>query len=384
MPKITDKLVRGLGVPQNTTQLRLYDDEIKGFGVRITKAGAKSFILNYHVNGRERRTTIGRYPAWSVAAAREEASRLRRIVDVGNDPLAEKQSRRSKRTIRELWERYRVDVSARKAPSTHKDECALWERRILPVIGDRAIEELTHSDIDRLHTQITRAAPVRANRAVSALSHALNMARRWDWCERNVAKGVRKNPEAGRERYLSTQEVLRLMSALNDRAGNTTANLIKFILFTGCRRGEAFKATWDEFDLDGGWWVKPSHHTKMRRKHSVPISGAVIQLLRNLKSQSMGSLVFPGRDGKQLKDIKRMWGSVCRSAEIEDVRVHDLRHSFASALVSSGEGLPTIGRLLGHTQTSTTARYAHLYDEKIRDAVEWVAKKFNANQEKKR
>ena len=144
------------------------------------------------------------------------------------------------------------------------------------------------------------------------------------------------------------------------------------MLLTGARRGEVLGATWSMFDLEHGIWIKPSAHTKQRREHRVPISAAAIDLLRRLLVTATGAYVFPGRNGAPLTDVKRTWQAVRSEAGLPDVRLHDLRHTYASLLASAGQSLPIIGALLGHTQPQTTARYAHLLDDPLRAATNQV------------
>lgn len=185
-----------------------------------------------------------------------------------------------------------------------------------------------------------------------------------------------------------------------------SANAIKLLMLTGARRGEVLGATWAMFDLEHGVWNKPSAHTKQRKLHRVPLSGPAVQLLTEMKEAAkrkadgtpLDPFVFPGANGKALTEIKRTWVSVCRKAglgaEVEqtdrngkvildrhgkpkmvfrpNVRIHDIRHSFASILVSAGASLPLIGQMLGHTQVQTTQRYAHLFDDPLRKAAETV------------
>jgi integrase len=189
-----------------------------------------------------------------------------------------------------------------------------------------------------------------------------------------------------------------LARALNEHPEVTSVNAIKLLMLTGARRGEVLGATWDMFDLEQGIWVKPSAHTKQRRIHRVPLSSPALDLLKSMRAEAKNQFVFSGAEGKPLTDFKRTWASVCKAAGFVDripkqtrsgktvcdkngapilieqpnVRVHDLRHSFASILVSAGASLPLIGQLLGHTQVQTTQRYAHLFDKTMRDAAEAV------------
>jgi integrase len=144
-------------------------------------------------------------------------------------------------------------------------------------------------------------------------------------------------------------------------------------MLTGARRGEALNARWSQFDLEAGIWVKPAATTKQRREHRVPLSAPANELLTMMKVKAIGDYVFAGKDGKPITDLKRMWAAACRAAELDGVRLHDLRHTYASILASAGASLPTIGALLGHTQPNTTARYSHLFDDPLRQATDHVA-----------
>jgi integrase len=150
--------------------------------------------------------------------------------------------------------------------------------------------------------------------------------------------------------------------------------LIRFLMMTGCRFGEAVRATWDQFDLERGVWTKPSPHTKAKKQHSVPLSAPARALLASLERKSGNPLVFASpKTGRPLVTVKTAWAAIRRDAGLDGVRIHDLRHSFASVLASSGASLQLIGSLLGHTQLATTARYAHLADDARREAVERAA-----------
>lgn len=371
--RLSDQLVRTTQ-PVPTRQSFLWDDQIAGFGLRITPAGAKSFVVQHRVNGRSRRVTIGSYPDWTVVAAREAAKRLKREMDMGTDPTAQRRAVRSAPRVTDLWERYEREVLPRKAPRSQVDERIMWAKVIEPRLGNRLVQDISHDDIDDLHRWVTveRRTPVRANRTVEVLRRMFNLTIRWQWRTDNPAVGVKRNPEEKRHRYLSPDEIRRLVAALDAHPQKTSAAAIKLLLLTGARRGEVLGATWDMFDLGQGIWTKPSAHTKQRKLHRVPLGTDAVQLLQSLRSQACGDYVFPGSHGAPLRELKRTWSTVCQKAGLADCRIHDLRHSFASILVSSGASLPIIGRMLGHTQASTTDRYAHLFDEPLRHAAEHV------------
>ena len=370
--RITDKAVRDMEPPA-TGNRRIYDTDIKGFGVRVTAAGAKAFILNYYVHGRERRYTIGSYPDWSVQAARKEAAELKRVIDKGDDPLETRQVNRAAPTMADLFERYATDHLPHKAPRSAADDLSMWKKIILPFFGHQKVAAVTHADCDRLHREIAVDRPVRANRVIEVLRKAMNLAIRWGWRTDNPAGGVRRSPEEGRERYLTREEAERLLGTLARHRERISATAIRLMLLTGCRRNEALQARWGEFDLDGRVWTKPSAHTKQRKVHRLKLSESVVRTLRDLQATSTSEFVFPGREGHALTDVKRTWEAVRTEAQLDGLRLHDLRHSFASFAASNGHSLLMIGKMLGHTQAQTTSRYAHLLDNALQDIADGVS-----------
>lgn len=371
--KLTDKLVKSLPTPPSGNRIT-YDSEVRGFGLRVTAKEARAFILNYRVGGRERRYTIGAYPDWSVMAAREEAKRLKRQVNLGHDPMLPRYIERTAPTVADLAKRYLEEYATRKVPRAQSDDRSMIKKIILPAIGKMKVPNVRHEDIDRLHREVSRTRPIRANRIAQLLSKMFNLAIRWEYCADNPVKGLHRNPEPKRTRYLSPDEMVRLIEALNDHPNQKSGNVIRLLLLTGARRSEVMKSTWDQFDLEAGIWVKSSAHTKQKKEHRVPLSAAARQLLSTIKVEAGSSpYVFPGKGADQpLTDIKGFWATICKTADVKDCRIHDLRHTYASILASAGLSLPIIGALLGHTQPNTTARYSHLFDDPLREATDRV------------
>lgn len=414
MGRLSEQLVRK-ALPPVRGQLVLWDDGVRGFGLRVTPGGAKSFILDYRADQRQRRITIGSHPDWTVAAARDVARDLKRDIDLGKDPMGERRDERDAPTINDLWERYEKEHLVQKSERSRADEKSMWENIIIPRFNKTKISAITHSAIDAFHRDITtiRGTPVRANRVIEVMRKAFNLAIRWRWLKDNPASGVRRNPEEKRNRYLNKTEIAALVLALNSHPQRTSANAIKLLMLTGARKSEVLNATWDMFDLENGIWTKPSSHTKQRKLHRVPLGGHALNLLIDIKCQAdeefqkslqcnqtaiRSPFVFPGESKQPMQEIRRSWVAVCKMAGLTrqipkknkqgkivkndkgepvmtdwpNVRLHDLRHSFASILVSSGASLPLIGQMLGHTQVQTTQRYAHLYDDPLRKAAEMV------------
>jgi integrase len=371
--KLTDRLVRSLVPPEKGNRVT-YDTDVKGFGVRITAAGAVAFILNYRrrSDALERRYTIGNYPDWGTAAARERAKELKRHVDNGGDPVGEHVAERAAPTVAELCARFLEEHVAKQRPHTQRDYCAIIHGDILPALGKLKVVSVDFAHIERLHHKITLRAPVLANRVLAVASKMFSLAIRWRMRPDNPCKGVARNQEHHRRRYLTPDEQSRLLAALAKHPSQEAADAIRLLLLTGARRGEVLNATWDQFDLAAGTWSKPPTTTKQKEHHQVPLAAPARELLARLHKQANGSpYVFPGRGGKQAKqNLSYSWQVICKAAGITGLRIHDLRHSFASSLISGGSSLPVIGALLGHSQPSTTARYAHLYHDPLRAAVE--------------
>jgi integrase len=378
---LTDAVVRQLPKPATGNRI-VYDSKVPGFGARVTANGAIAFVLNYRARGtgRERRITIGKFASWNTTTARAEATRLRRLIDQGEDPLGTLQDERGAPTMADLLKRFDAEhIEPRLRPGTQKHYRSAIRRHIAPHFGAHTkVEDVRFDDVDALHRKTSKVAGTfAANRVAAILSRAFASAVRWGWCATNPARGVQRNSETKRQRYLNPAEMAALTAALAAHHDQKVADIIRLLLLTGARKGEVLSMRWSDIDLKGGTWSKSAAMTKQRREHHVPLSApARAVLAKRLAEQAGGAFVFPGDrnggNGGHITDITRPWEKVCKAAGLKDLRLHDLRHSFASELVSSGASLPLIGALLGHSNPTTTARYSHLYDSPLKAAVERV------------
>jgi integrase len=377
--RLSDRIIAKLPAPKKGNRI-FYDapspkgnNTTAGFGVRVTAAGARSYILNYRTqSGRQRRLTIGQPPDWSLAAARDEAAKLKREIDGGGDPLGVIRAGREAPTVADLCDRFSEEFLPNKRPATQRDYRRMIAAEIIPQIGSIKVAAVTFSDVDKLHRKVGRHAPYTANRCVALLSKMFALAIRWQYRTDNPARGIERNPEAKRERFLDTAELARLGTALAGHGDKAAADIFRLLLLTGARRGEVQAMRWADLDLETGVWVKPASTTKQARLHRVPLSGPARLLLAKLRKAANddAAYVFPGRLGGHRVELKKDWAEVCKKARIKDARIHDLRHSYASVLAGAGDSLVVIGRLLGHSQPATTARYAHLMDDPLRKATE--------------
>ena len=362
------------------------DPKATGFGVRSYPGGSKSFFLDYRLDGRQRRFTIGKFPRWSAAAAREQAKELRKQIDRGHDPAGAKRERREAPTVQDLIDRYTADHLPKKSadPVRVKDELAMLAEIGRHLGRHTRVAEVHGGDIAYMHRKISdsigRHGPrrVRANRILAVCSKMFSLSLvpmagetlAWrDAVAGNPCKGIDKNPEEGRERFFSQTELTSITDALGEYPG-VAAECVRLIMVTGCRPGEAMKADWVEFEKEPGYWVKPSAHTKQCKVHKLPLSPPAIELIARLGKARRGRWVFPGdKQGEHLATLWHVWHFVRKRARLgQDARVYDLRHSFASIGAGGGLSLLIIGRLLGHTQGRTTERYAHLADDPLREA----------------
>ena len=362
------------------------DPKATGFGIRPFPGGGKSWFIDYRLDGRQKRFTLGPFPRWSADAARERAKELRKQIDKGFDPAGNKRQRREAPTVKDLIDRYVADHIPRKALNAHRLQD---EHRMLAAIGSRLgvhtkLGDIHGGDIADMHRRMTEAnGPVRANRilAVASKMFAMSLVPRagethpWrDAVAGNPCKGVERNHEEARERFFSQAELAAISDALSEYGG-VAADCIRLVMLTGCRPGEAIKARWSEFDADAGYWVRPSAHVKTRKTLKLPLSPPAIELIERLRKQRGKSAhVFPGAaPGEPIVTLQHCWNFVKQRAGLEQsARVYDLRHSFASVGAGGGLSLPVIGKLLGHTQSRTTARYAHLSDDPLREAAEKI------------
>jgi integrase len=381
---LTEAIIKRLSKPAKGN--KVYYDQLPGFGIRITAAGTAAFIFNYRVRGtsRERRITIGRFSNWTTGAARKEARRLQQMVDQGGDPLGDIEAERSSPTVAGLCDRFEAEHLPRKRPGTIQAYRLILARHIRPHFGAHAkVADVVFADIDALHRKISkRGAPYAANRTIAVLSKMFSLATRWGMRPDNPVRGIERNYEQKRKRYLCGDELARLSKALAANPDKQFANIIRMLLLTGARRGEMLSMRWADLDLVVGTWTKPASTTKQKADHAVPLSAPARQLLAEIRDEQadkhpnrpLGEFAFPsyGASG-HVADIWPSWVALCKAAGIDGLRIHDLRHSFASQLASSGASLPLIGTLLGHSNPTTTHRYAHLFDDPQRAAVERVA-----------
>ncbi|MBU2606174.1 MAG: integrase arm-type DNA-binding domain-containing protein [Alphaproteobacteria bacterium] len=350
----------------------LWDGELKGFGLRIYPTGRKVFVLQYRTGGRERRLKIGPFGALTVDEARELARQRRGDVARGKDPSAERNAERKTPNISALCSRFLEEhVAVRCKPSTQREYRLSCNRYIIPEIGSLRVTDVTRADLAALHQSLNRT-PYQANRVLATLSKMFTLAELWGIREegKNPARHIPKFKEKKRDRFLSADEIARLWTTLDNRvaAGSESifvASAFKMLLLTGCRLSEIRLLRWEY--IRGDVMILPDSKTGRRR---IALSPAVLDILGQIPRRPDNPYVVCGKNpGEANTDLQRPWRRIREEAKLNDVRIHDLRHTYASWCLAAGHSLFLTGRLLGHTQAETTNRYAHLADSTQRDAV---------------
>lgn len=391
--KVTDRMVAGLPLPRKGARV-VYDGETHGFGVRVTANGSRAFVLDYaNRHGMHRRHTIGKWPEWSAADARNEALDLRREIQRGADPVQDRREGREKAlaepTVKDLAEAYMErHVMVRNGPDQRKNARDMIDKVIVPRFGGRRVSALRTADVQKLHDSMA-AHKYSANRVLTVLKAMFNRGIDWEMCADNPARDVKKYPEDKRNNWLVEEQLARLDRAITEY-GQGSGELIRLLLLTGARRGEWMRAKKEDFDLAHGIWTKPSHAVKERRQEHVPLNAATVAVLRRVMANTARTepYLFPGTaKGTARVTIRRPWVQILKLAGLVEeytkqgkrkalaryrplVRLHDLRHSYASWLAENGVPLSKIGKLLGHRRVETTDRYSHIADKSLRDATD--------------
>jgi integrase len=390
-------------LPAVTRPTIFYDTDLTGFGLKASPTGALSYVVEYRpgAGGRnvsKRRMVIGTPKNLTPEEARNQASGILARVRLGDDPAAERSNARKAETVSDLLISFMDDhIRAKRKARTAKLFQGYVDNHIQPALGTRKAPSLNRTDIERLHKAIGKTHPVTANRVLALIGAAYSYGLRSGHLpERmaNPASGIEKFREEARERYLSEPELLRLGEAIREaetvgipwvkqsnskrarKSDNRITNIgphaaaaLRLLIFTGARLREILDLRWDHVDFQRGLLFLPDSKTG---KKTIVLGLAALAVLENLPR--VGKFVVAGTEAdKPRSDLQRPWTLVSKRADLAGLRLHDLRHSFASVGAGSGFGLPVIGKLLGHSNFKTTERYAHLAADPLRRASDAIS-----------
>ncbi len=397
--RISKRTVDALICHPNRDRVFLWDDALAGFGIGAFRSGKKVYVIQYRKDGRSHRVSIGDHGRLTPDEARSQAKSLLGSVEKGADPVNERRLAREVRTFREVGDEFltsHVEPKRKKWTSVEYRRCL--ERDVYPSIGARRIVDLSRGEIARLHSKLSVEAPTHANRVVAIISAVWNWAARREEVDfgKNPVRGIERNRENRRERFLTREEFSRLGETLHlaETTGlpwtlNTpnSKNLAKepnrqtlvdpysiaalrLLIFTGARLREILHARWDQVDTERGAIMLSDSKTGRKPIYLSTAALAIIEAIPRLEDNPY---LIPGnKPGSYRADLHRPWTAITRHAKLEGVRIHDLRHSFASVGAGASMGLPIIGKLLGHSQPSTTQLYAHLDMDPLRRAADQI------------
>ena len=360
----------------------LWDRDIKGFGVRVHPSGRKVYLVKYRHHGQARKQTIGPHGAIPPAAARARAAEIITAAKTGKDlagrDLRAREAEAGTPTMNDFARRFVEEyVPVRcKASTAHSYETSI-RRHVLPRLGARRVADISRSDVAALHHAM-RMTPYAANRTLGILSAMFTAAVLWELRPEgsNPCRHVKRFREQRRERFLSDEEYCRLGVALRDaeHTGTVAASAVaavRLLMLTGCRLSEIMTLRWENVAPEAAELRLPDSKTGAKIVH---LGAPAVAVLLGIAREAGNPWVITGRrPGSRLASLHYPWGRIRRRAGLDDVRLHDLRHSFASGGLLVGEGLPVIGKLLGHSQVQTTARYAHLADDPVKAAADRIA-----------
>lgn len=366
-------------VQPGASDVIIWDSELTGFGCKVTPKGRRSYFLYYRTReGQQRRPTIGLHGPLRPEAAREIAKRWLAEVAQGRDPSQQRSNDRSAPNVRHLCDRYLAEhAEIRKKESSIRSDKRLIGSHLLPAIGAKKVASITREDIAKIHHSL-RETPYEANRTLALSSKMFSLAERWGLRpdNSNPSKNIDRYKEEKRERFLSSDEVARLWRVLNSgvAASKVSASAlaaIKLLMLTGRRLNEVLKLEWAWVDLEAKVLRLPDTKSGALL---VSLGEPAIEVLNGLKATNADKtfVIVGKRNNAHLVNLQKPWRLVCEMAELEDVRLHDLRHTFASVGAGMGLSLHMLGRLLGHKQAETTTRYAHLAQDPVRTAADAI------------
>ena len=374
--KLSDDLVATLTCPPGRAHIEIFDTLMRGLYVDVLANGRMAFRVRYRQDGKKRVHTLGDARLLTVAEARDLARTALRKVIAGGDPKAVDLPIDGPTIEHFYTQQYLPYVKSYKR-SWDTDETMI-RNHLVPALGDRAMGSLIPPDIARV-VESMRSRDYAAgtiNRVLVLLRYGYTLALRWhiDGVDSNPAKELKNLKEDNKiERYLTPEQTTRLLQAVRHSQNPLLADIVAFLLFTGARKREALDAKWQDVDWRQKLWRIPK--TKSGKVRHVPLSSGALRLLQDLqeKADPAFEYIFANpRTGLPFVSIFYSWDTARKAAGLPELRIHDLRHSFASFLVNAGRSLYEVQELLGHADIRTTSRYAHLSRERLREAVEVV------------
>lgn len=379
MPNISKSFARTAKCEEGKSKQEYYDNELKGFMLEVKSNNRKTYYLRITTKENKRQSIkIADATLLDADAARTKALKLKRSIEEGKDVIIDTPESAAKTiTLDEFYSEYYLPY-VQKHVKSFKANHSIFKNHILPAFGSTPMNEIKKLQVMKLHTEMVhkkRLAPATANKTLIFLSHAYNLAKELEieGIEENPASGVKPFEENNaRERYLTKREAKKLLIAVHQSENKHLKHIIQMLILTGARRGEVLKARWRDFDEVQMTWTIPV--TKNGKKRILPFTPKLYELYKSLPKESNTYLFISPKTKKPYTSIFSSWNRARTKAGLSDLRLQDLRHSYASALVNAGRSLYEIQTLLGHKTASMTQRYSHLSNESLMNAASCAGK----------
>jgi len=370
-----DFIENNLTCPEDKRKIEYVDTGGTGFYIAVqqTSQGTGTYYLRYkNSDGKTCHQKIGRSGDISLADARSKAKQLKSEISLGVDPHAEAKAKKAVPTYADfMLNQYMPYVKSRKR-SWKKDE-SLLRCHILDVFGSKRLNQISKVQVQLFHTMLREEkllSPAQCDHCLKLMRSSLNLAVDWEVIDKNPIARIKLFKEDNKvEHYLSDDELQRLMFVLKTDRNRMVCHIAKFLLVTGCRLNEALSATWNKIDVDNRVWVIPALHSKSKKIRSVPLNDASLSVLGELGTEDDYEHLFINlRTGERYFNIHKTWNRLRHEAGLPHLRLHDLRHQYASFLVNSGRTLYEVQQILGHSDPMVTQRYAHLSSKSLQAA----------------
>ncbi|MFK5913374.1 MAG: site-specific integrase [Woeseiaceae bacterium] len=380
--KLTNTFVKqALTCPTDKTRIEWCCDLVRGFYVEVRKnaQGIGTYYFRYkNTQGKTCTVKIGLTGDVKLSDARDKAKLLRTDVSLGIDPKVAYQKRNKIPTLAAFFIENYVPF-AKQHKRTWNDDVKMFEHRLNAIFGKFQLHALKRSSVQSFHTQLREdgLSPATCDHYIKLLRHVLNHAVDSDVIDANPLIRIKLfNCDNKKERYLNDHELAQLLKVLHNHNNHTVSSIILFLLYTGARLNEALTATWNNIDIATKTWRISADISKSKRMRAIPLNSAALTVLASMETQGKYEHVFINTNtAKPYTCIKKAWYGIRKTAELDDLRLHDLRHNYASMMVNSGRSLYEVQHILGHSDPKVTMRYAHLTTETLHDAADAVAQK---------
>jgi integrase len=364
----TKKYLEDLPIPAKGKRAYYYDIKARGLGIAITDKGTKTFVVYRKIDGKPERVTLGYFPEIAIESARKLSMEVNAQIARGKNPNKEKQKIQQGLTLNALFEQY-IEKYAKNHKRSWAGDCSLYNCH-LAELGERKISLIKKNDIELWYAKIgNEHGKYGANRTYSLLRTMFNKALDWGWEGVNPCIGFKKFKEKSRERFLHGDELPKFFKALNNELNETFRDFFYVCLLTGARRGNVLSMNWKSINLERGTWC--IQETKNGESQTIPLAAEVMEILTLRLANKVNDWVFPSATSKSghIEEPKKAWKRILKEAEIEDLRIHDLRRTLGSWQAATGANSFVIGKSLGHKTQAATAIYARLNLDPVRESV---------------